>query len=67
MGLSRNKVAVPEGAAGTPPFWSGTVLTVSAVAISLVRPVLFNWPNKIDEREVFKPGFYVLVVGLTVL
>ena len=21
MGLSRNKVAVPEGAAGTPPFW----------------------------------------------
>ena len=26
MGLSRNKVAVPEGAAGTPPFWS-TVLT----------------------------------------
>ena len=22
MGLSRNKVAVPEGAAGTPPFWS---------------------------------------------
>ena len=23
MGLSRNKVAVPEGAAGTSPFWSG--------------------------------------------
>ena len=23
MGLSRNKVAVPEGAAGTPPFWIG--------------------------------------------
>ena len=22
MGLSRNKVAVPAGAAGTPPFWS---------------------------------------------
>ena len=22
MGLSRNKVAVPEGAAGTTPFWS---------------------------------------------
>jgi len=21
LGLSRNKVAVPEGAAGTPPFW----------------------------------------------
>ena len=26
MGLSRNKVAVPEGAAGTPPFWSGPLL-----------------------------------------
>ena len=24
MGLSRNKVAVPEGVAGTPPFWSTT-------------------------------------------
>ena len=23
--LSRNKVAVPEGAAGTPPFWSDAV------------------------------------------
>jgi hypothetical protein len=22
LGLSRNKVAVPEGAAGSPPFWS---------------------------------------------
>ena len=22
LGLSRNKVAVPEGVAGTPPFWS---------------------------------------------
>jgi hypothetical protein len=21
LGLSRNKVAVPEGVAGTPPFW----------------------------------------------
>ena len=26
MGLSRNKVAVPEGAAGTPPFWSGELI-----------------------------------------
>ena len=24
IGLSRNKVAVPEGAAGTPPFWKLT-------------------------------------------
>ena len=26
IGLSRNKVAVPEGAAGTPPFWRGCLL-----------------------------------------
>ena len=26
LGLSRNKVAVPEGAAGTPPFWSGVFI-----------------------------------------
>jgi hypothetical protein len=26
LGLSRNKVAVPEGAAGTPPFWSDPFL-----------------------------------------
>ena len=28
LGLSRNKVAVPEGVAGTPPFWSGLFVTV---------------------------------------
>lgn len=44
MGLSRNKVAVPEGAAGSPPFygdylkflmllWCGVVLTVAAVVV----------------------------------
>ena len=31
MGLSRNKVAVPEGAAGTPPFWSDAHVTRSEV------------------------------------
>ncbi len=25
LGLSRNKVAVPEGVAGTPPFWRSSV------------------------------------------
>ena len=30
MGLSRNKVAVPEGVAGTPPFWSN-LLDASAL------------------------------------
>ena len=33
MGLSRNKVAVPEGAAGTPPFWIGLLF----VSILFVR------------------------------
>ena len=28
LGLSRNKVAVPEGAAGTPPFWRGIRLRI---------------------------------------
>ena len=28
MGLSRNKVAVPEGAAGTPPFWSARMMHI---------------------------------------
>ena len=31
MGLSRNKVAVPEGVAGTPPFWSSLLDTLLAV------------------------------------
>ena len=46
MGLSRNKVAVPEGAAGTPPFWSpsgvflvrgdtgGVLLAVEVISIT---------------------------------
>ena len=32
MGLSRNKVAVPEGAAGTPPFWKKRQKDVYPVA-----------------------------------
>ena len=36
MGLSRNKVAVPEGAAGTPPFWSDTVIKISRRFMILV-------------------------------
>ena len=29
LGLSRNKVAVPEGVAGTPPFWNRVLETRS--------------------------------------
>ena len=37
MGLSRNKVAVPEGAAGTPPFWRGPESKVSVYYGCLYR------------------------------
>ena len=33
--VPRNKVAVPEGAAGTPPFWSGLSFRFSAVNVPL--------------------------------
>ena len=35
-GLSRNKVAVPEGAAGTPPFWRGRKIDKVFVLVLLV-------------------------------
>ena len=31
LGLSRNKVAVPEGVAGTPPFWSLTAEVIEFI------------------------------------
>ena len=34
--LSRNKVAVPEGAAGTPPFWRGRKIEKVFVLVLLV-------------------------------
>ncbi len=42
MGLSRNKVAVPEGAAGTPPFWSrrSTMQVVKIDGLDLLLLVL---------------------------
>ena len=40
MGLSRNKVAVPEGAAGTPPFWRILQSDLKEYAKTLVHPVL---------------------------
>ena len=43
MGLSRNKVAVPEGAAGTPPFWSvGSWEAIQATSeVRNLRPLGF--------------------------
>ena len=45
MGLSRNKVAVPEGAAGTPPFWS-TSKEQDLGRISPIRLVRLMSPTK---------------------
>ena len=47
MGLSRNKVAVPEGAAGTPPFWRDVhdchpLLGMDVVVFALVLLVLLS-------------------------
>ena len=39
MGLSRNKVAVPEGVAGTPPFWSASF---GATLVESVCEVVFS-------------------------
>ena len=63
-------VAVPEGAAGTPPFWSGRSLATVFLGLSpCTRCVVICLPVKIHGivREVFKPGCLFLVVGLTVL
>ena len=38
MGLSRNKVAVPEGAAGTPPFWSRALKQSKPRNIEVSKP-----------------------------
>ena len=43
MGLSRNKVAVPEGAAGTPPFWREPKSKVSGTTGFV--------SNNIDEKD----------------
>ena len=51
MGLSRNKVAVPEGAAGTPPFWRGCLL------VDLVDKYLSIHVNKLMVIKINKRTF----------
>ena len=55
LGLSRNKVAVPEGVAGTPPFWSlvpifigNTTKVLSAVVI------VYSTTNRLVFPDRFK-------------
>ena len=46
--LSRNKVAVPEGAAGTPPFWR-----------SCLRA---DWKRKLNNQTVLNRDYLLLVI-----
>ena len=48
MGLSRNKVAVPEGAAGTTPFWR-VVLDAARPSVSEVKVI--------KEQVLYSGGF----------
>ena len=46
MGLSRNKVAVPEGAAGTTPFWRVRFRSSSTEALAKVKVIQRRTPVK---------------------
>ena len=53
MGLSRNKVAVPEGAAGTPPFWRDVDRKVSSFVLATSW---FVYPNNgTQEKDEAEP------------
>ena len=54
--LSRNKVAVPEGAAGTPPFWRGRKIDKVFVLVLLVLFISRYDSVMIRKRESKKPG-----------
>ena len=50
MGLSRNKVAVPEGAAGTPPFWRKEAVAAEARPQRKRRSRFTCWNTSFLER-----------------
>ena len=68
MGLSRNKVAVPEGAAGTPPFWRDVhdchpswmdvvvLALVLLVLLSLVCCAVYTPIQRESGMRVFAPS-----------
>ena len=53
MGLSRNKVAVPEDAAGTPPFWRDVDRKVSSFGLCYTEFVYPN--NETQEKDEAEP------------
>ena len=57
MGLSRNKVAVSEGAAGSPPFYGERVIRRNAVSRSL--KIVRN--NKTIDGDTFQVGKEIVV------
>ena len=69
MGLSRNKVAVPEGAAGTPPFWSDASTKATALQVAVALLIL----NQVSllpfflYRKFVKPIERSPGIGITVL
>jgi hypothetical protein len=62
LGLSRNKVAVPEGAAGTPPFWSHPSPRV--LTMSIQNHLLLKFINLLKLQQ---PKTRARVKGLTPL
>ena len=56
MGLSRNKVAVSEGAAGSPPFYGERVIRKTAV----LRRVLKIVKNKLKMTEILREILFVV-------
>ena len=67
MGLSRNKVAVPEGAAGTSPFWSEKKkkLTESAAELGLrTMKVYFQLDSSTRTRIWTQSRFLFLITTI---
>ena len=58
MGLSRNKVAVPEGAAGTPPFWSDDSWIKDVVGAIKLKQYF-----KVRNRDPFRLLYYGTCLG----
>ena len=55
MGLSRNKVAVSEGAAGSPPFYGEATLTNTMLDVNewskRTLSSLFNFEGSLEKRR----------------
>ena len=57
MGLSRNKVAVSEGAAGSPPFYGENVKARRALTIE--KSLRISPPAILAERIAYRSRFFI--------